>query len=303
MTQAIDLYGVPMDLGASRRGVDMGPNALRIAGLAERLRRLGHTVEDRGNLAVPAIETTPAGNERVKYLSAIASSCDELCRRVRESLGRGRFPLVLGGDHSLAVGTITAQAAHRRQVGERIGLIWFDAHADMNTPESSPSGNVHGMPLAMALGHGPEDMVRLGGFAPKVEARNCVLVGARSLDPWERELVQRSGITVFTMKEIDRLGMGTVAERAIAAAGDGTAGIHLSFDLDGLDPQIAPGTGTPEPGGVSYREAHLLLELLADTGQLLGLECVELNPILDHRNSTAELAVELIASALGERIL
>jgi arginase len=290
-------------LGASRRGVDMGPNAMRIAGLAERLRKLGHTVEDLGNLAVPAMETTPAGDQRAKYVAAIAASCEDLCKQVRESLGRGRFPLVLGGDHSLAAGTIAAQAAHRRETGQQIGLIWFDAHADMNTPESSPSGNVHGMPLAMALGYGPEAMVRLAGFAPKVEARNCVLIGARSLDPWERELVQRSGIAVFTMKEIDRLGMGTVADRAIAAAGDGTAGIHLSFDLDGLDPLIAPGTGTPEPGGVSYREAHLLLELLADTGRLIGLECVELNPILDHRNATAELAVELIASALGERIL
>jgi len=300
---AIDLYGVPMDLGASRRGVDMGPNALRIAGLAERLRRLGHEVEDRGNVNVPAMETTSPGDERAKYLAAIASSCEELCRQVRESLTRGRFPLVLGGDHSLAAGTIAAQAAHRRQVGGRIGLIWFDAHADMNTPESSPSGNVHGMPLATALGYGPDVLTRLGGFAPKVDPRHCVLIGARSLDPWERELVQRSGIQVYTMKEIDRLGMGTVTERAIAAASDGTAGIHLSFDLDGLDPLIAPGTGTPEPGGVSYREAHLFLELLADTGLLIGFECVELNPILDLRNATAELAVELIASAFGERIL
>ncbi len=303
MKRAIDLFGVPMDLGASRRGVDMGPSALRIAGIRERIRRLGHDVEDCGNLPVPAMESAPAGDGRARYLESIHRTCEDLYRALGATLGKGRFPLVLGGDHSLAVGTVAAVAAHHRARGERIGLIWFDAHGDMNTPETSPSGNVHGMPLAMTLGYGAEDMVRLGGFAPKIAAANCALIGVRSLDPWEREVVQRSGVRVFTMKEIDRQGIGAVTEQAIAAATHGTAGFYLSLDLDGLDPQIAPGTGAPEPGGVSYREAHLMLELIADSGQLLGLECVELNPILDHENRTAELAVELVASALGEQIL
>jgi arginase len=301
--RAIDLYGVPMDLGASRRGVDMGPSALRIAGILERLRRLGHEVLDRGNLPVPAMESTPAGDGRARYLGPIHRTCEELFGAVAATLGQGRFPLVLGGDHSLAVGTVAAVAAHYRERGERIGLIWFDAHGDMNTPETSPSGNLHGMPLAMTLGYGVEDLVRLGGFRPKIEASNCALIGVRSLDSWERELVQQSGVRVFTMKEIDRQGIGAVTDQAIAAATAGTAGFYLSLDLDGLDPLIAPGTGAPEPGGVSYREAHLMLELIADSGRLLGLECVELNPILDHCNRTAELAVELVASALGEQIL
>ena len=303
MKRAIDLLGVPMDLGASRRGVDMGPSALRIAGILERLRRLGHDVVDRGNLPVPAMESAPAGDARARYLEPIHRTCEELRRVLAATLGEGRFPLVLGGDHSLAVGTVAAVAAHHRARGERIGLIWFDAHGDMNTPETSPSGNLHGMPLAMTLGYGAADMVRLGGFAPKIAPENCALIGVRSLDPWEREVVQQSGVRVFTMKEIDRLGIGTVTEQAIAAATAGTAGCYFSMDLDGLDPQIAPGTGAPEPGGVSYREAHLMLELVADSGRLLGFECVELNPILDDCNRTAELAVALVASALGEQIL
>lgn len=292
-----------MDLGAARRGVDMGPSALRIAGVVEKVRALGYEIDDRGNLEVAAMETTRIVNRAAKYDQPILDCCRRLAAAVESTVAAGRLPLVLGGDHSIALGTVTGIAAVHRRRDEKVGLIWFDAHGDMNTPDTSPSGNVHGMPLAMLLGFGPEEFTHLGGFAPKLEPQNVVLIGIRSLDPWERDIVRRSGIHVFTMKEVDLLGMAKVTELAIAAASDGTAGFHLSFDLDGLDPQIAPGTGTPEPGGISYREAHLLMELVADSERLLGLEMVELNPVLDDRNKTAELTVGLIQSALGRRIL
>ncbi len=303
MKRKIDLFGVPMDLGAARRGVDMGPSALRIAGVVEKIRALGHEVEDKGNVDVAEMATTAVGDGTAKYRAQILDCVARLAAAVEKSVAAGRFPVVLGGDHSIAIGTITGiSAVHRRQ-GKKIGLIWFDAHGDMNTPDTSPSGNVHGMPLAMLLGYGPKEFAELGGFHPKVEPRNVVLMGVRSLDPWEREIVKKSGIHVITMKEIDRLGMAEATDRAIEFVSDGTAGFHLSFDLDGLDPDIAPGVGTPEPGGINFREAHLLMELVADSDRLLGLELVELNAVLDDRNRTAELTAHLIQSALGRRIL
>ncbi len=303
MNRPIDLYGVPMDLGADRRGVDMGPSAIRIAGLVERLRKLGHEVVDRGNVPCAEMEIAVAGDTRAKYEAEIAETCHVLADRVAESVAGGRFPLVLGGDHSIAMGTVTGLSQVLRERREKLGLIWFDAHGDMNTPGTSPSGNVHGMPLAALLGHGHEVFTGLGGFSPKVDPDNCVLIGIRSLDQREREMVKASGIHVFTMKEIDRLGMAEVVDQAIETASRGTAGIHVSFDLDGLDPQVAPGVGTAIQGGVDYREAHLMMELIADSGRLLGLEMVELNAVLDERNRTAEVAVELILSALGRSIL
>jgi arginase len=303
MRREIDLYGVPMDLGADRRGVDMGPSAIRIAGVVSRVAALGHEIVDRGTIDVATMEEAEIGDRHRKYEEAIIDCCQRLGERVAHTVGRGRFPLVLGGDHSIAVGTVSGIASVHRERQQKIGLIWFDAHADMNTPETSPSGNVHGMPLAALLGFGSEPMQVLFGAWPKVEPQNTVLIGIRSLDTSERDVLKRSGVKAFTMKEIDRLGMGVVTEQAIAAATAGTAGFHLSFDLDGMDPLVAPGTGTPEPGGVTYREAHLMMELIADSERLIGLEMVEVNSILDNRNQTAELAVGLIASALGRRIL
>lgn len=303
MESQIDLFGVPMDLGASRRGVDMGPSALRIADVVERIENLGRVVRDHGNIACPGKETAEIGDEKARFGAAILDCCEELAHGVGQTVEEGHFPLVLGGDHSIAVGTVTGISRVHRERGEKIGLIWFDAHGDMNTPESSLSGNVHGMPLAMLLGHGPESFRNLGGFEQKVDPANCVLIGIRDVDRREREIILESGVHAFTMKEVDRLGMAGVVEQAIDLASDGTAGFHLSFDLDGLDPQVAPGVGTPVAGGISYREAHLMMELVADSNRLIGLEVVELNAVLDHRNATAEMAVELIQSALGRCIL
>jgi len=301
--RAIDLFGVPMDLGADRRGVDMGPSAIRIAGVVDKLRKLGHEVVDRGRVSCEEMESSSPGESGSKYEAEIAACCVSLAERVAASADDGRFPIVLGGDHSIAMGTVSGLAKSYRSRDEKIGLIWFDAHGDMNTPDTSPSGNVHGMPLAALLGHGSETFTEIGGFSPKVDASNCVLIGIRSLDGREREMVRQSGIHVFTMKEIDRLGMAEVVDQAIEYASRGTAGIHLSFDIDGLDPLVAPGVGTAVPGGVNYREAHLMMELLSDCEKLIGLEIVELNAVLDERNRTAELAVDLILSALGSRIL
>ena len=303
LNRTIDLFGVPMDLGAARRGVDMGPSAIRIAGIVKRLRTLGYEVRDHGNLECAAMETAEIGQAGAKYERPILACCTRLMEQVGASITAGRFPLVLGGDHSIAVGTVAGVAGALRERGERLGLIWFDAHGDMNTPETSPTGNIHGMPLAMLMGHGPEGFTGLGGFTPKVEPDNCVLIGVRCLDLREREMIRSSGMHVFTMKEVDRLGMAKVTDEAIRLAGKGTAGIHLSFDIDGLDPLVAPGVGTPVPGGINYREAHLMMELLADSERLTSLELVELNAVLDHRNGTAEVAVGLAQSALGRQIL
>jgi arginase len=299
----VHLIGVPLDLGGGRRGVDMGPSAFRIAGLGERLIRLGYPISDRGDLPVPIPETRHEGDTRKRYVHDIATVCAVLYLTARESLSDGALPIVLGGDHSLAAGSVAATSAWARDRGDRIGLIWVDAHGDMNTPASSSSGNVHGMPLAALLGSEPSELSGIGGFAPKIEPGQTVLIGVRNLDDEEKERVRASKIHVFTMKDIDRAGIAHVIEQAIELAGRDTIGLHVSFDLDVCDPAIAPGVGTPVKGGLDYREAHMVMEVLADSGRLLALDMVEVNPTLDVRNSTAELGTELILSALGMKIL
>jgi arginase len=299
----VHIIGVSLDLGGNRRGVDMGPSAFRIAGLGERLAALGMTVVDEGDLVAPIPEIKAAGDPSKKYIAEIASLCERLYDVSLAALDRGGLPLVLVGDHSLAAGSVAATAAHLRRSGGALGLIWVDAHGDMNTPASSGSGNVHGMPLASLLGPEPSELSTIGGFSPKVLPEHTVLIGIRNLDEREKEIVRGSGVRVFTMKDIDRAGIATVVEQALACAGKGTAGVHVSFDLDVCDPAIAPGVGTPVKGGLDYREAHMVMEIVADSGLLRGLDLVEANPILDDRNMTAVLGVELVASALGQKIL
>jgi arginase len=300
----ITFIGVPLDLGAGRRGVDMGPSAFRVAEIHSRVRALGYEVADRGDIDVFIQETRDAGDPRMKYLTEIRHTCEAVRDEVDAILGEGALPVVLGGDHSIAMGTIAGVSRHFGKKDERIGLIWFDAHGDMNTPETSPSGNIHGMPLAVALGIGEKSLVGLaGGDGPMVEGARAAVVGLRDVDPAERENIRESGIGAFTMRDIDERGMRAVMEEAIKRATSGTAGMHVSFDLDGIDPDYAPGVGTAAPGGLSYREAHLAMEMLFDTGKVLSAEFVEVNPILDHRNTTAKLGVELLASLLGKKIL
>jgi arginase len=300
----ITLIGVPLDLGAGRRGVDMGPSAFRVADIHARVRSLGYEVTDRGDIDVFIQETHDPGDPRMKYLREIRHTCEAVRDEVDSALGEGSLPVVLGGDHSIAMGTIAGVSRHFRRKDERIGLIWFDAHGDMNTPETSPSGNIHGMPLAVALGIGESSLVSLGGDeGPMVEGARAAVVGLRDVDPAEKENIKESGIGAFTMRDIDERGMRAVMEEAIKRATTGTAGMHISFDLDGIDPDYAPGVGTAAAGGLSYREAHLAMEMLYDTGKVLSAEFVEVNPILDHRNTTAKLGVELLASLLGKKIL
>ncbi len=300
----VAIIGAPLDLGQGRRGVDMGPSAVRVAGLGTRLRALGYSVVDLGNIAVAQAESLPDNGPReARFLAEIAVSCDRLGRLVSESLKQGRVPLVLGGDHSIAAGTTAGVSEFFRQSGQKIGLLWIDAHADMNTPESSPSGNVHGMPLACCIGYGPDALVKLLGFAPKVDPANVALIGIRDVDEVERGTVKGTGVRAFTMRDIDERGMRTVIDEAVAIACHGTAGFHLSLDMDFVDPQYAPGVGTPVRGGATYREAHLAMELICDSGRMLSMEVVEVNPVIDEVNRTAELAVELILSALGKKIL
>lgn len=299
----IRVLGVPLDLGQDHRGVDMGPFALRAAHLDESLRALGHDVEDGGNVPVHLPEEQPYGDTRVKYLREIAETSREVATRVQRMLGEGRFPLVLGGDHAVAIGTQAGVAGHFRGRGAHAGLIWIDAHADMNTSETSPSGNVHGMPLAALLGYGEPALTDVLGFAPKFRPGNVVLIGVRDVDLHERGIVRDSGVAVFTMRDVDELGMPRVMERAIAIASAGTAGFAVSCDMDVVDPRDAPGVGTPVPGGITYREAHLALEMIADSGRLVAFELVEINPILDAMNRTGALGVGLITSALGKKII
>jgi arginase len=302
-SRPIHIIGVPLDLGGARRGVDMGPSAFRIAGLAERLSTLGYSVVDKGNLDAPIPETRQTGDERKRYVREIARVCQKLCHQTLATLEEGAIPVVLGGDHSLAAGSVAAVAEHARRSRKQIGLLWVDAHGDMNTPATSASGNVHGMPLAALLGPEPAELSRIGGFSPKVVPAHTVLLGIRNLDDREKERVRESGVHVFTMKDIDREGIAAVMERALAITGEGTAGVHVSFDLDVCDPAIAPGVGTPVKGGLNYREAHMVMEMVADTKMLSSLDVVEVNPVLDVRNATAVLGTELVLSALGMNIL
>lgn len=302
-TTTIAILGVPMDLGAGRRGVDMGPSAIRVAGIHARLIELGYKVEDCGNVAVQLPENSREGSKRARFLAEITATCERLRDQVATIAGQKKFPVILGGDHSIGAGTVAGMAVHMHSKNAKLGLIWVDAHADMNTPATSPSGNVHGMPLASILGMGPNSLTRLANSVPMVDPKNTVLVGIRDVDIHERPQVKRSGMHAFTMRDIDERGMTAVMKDAIAYASDGTAGIHLSFDMDSLDPSEAPGVGTPVRGGLSYREAHLAMEVAGDSGSLVSLEIVEVNPVLDERNRTALLAVELVTSALGKRIL
>jgi arginase len=299
----IAIIGAPLDLGAGRRGVDMGPSAVRVANLNARLASLGYEVEDLGNVAVSQQEAEPEGPQNAKYLPQITDTCTRLAIMVQEALDRGRVPVVLGGDHSVAAGTVAGVASYLRRKGQRLGLLWIDAHADMNTPETSPSGNVHGMPLACCIGQGPPELTEICGFSPKVLPANVAVIGIRSVDQRERELVQASGVHAFTMRDIDERGLRTVMEQAIRVASDQTAGFHVSFDMDSVDPREAPGVGTPVKGGITYREAHLAMELLCDCRSVTSMEVVEVNPVIDEANRTADLAVELIMSAMGKRIL
>jgi arginase len=302
----IDIIGVPMDCGADRRGVDMGPSAIRYAGLAEGLTGIGHQVYDLGNIDVPLSETAPLGSNRLKYLDAIVPTLQKLAERVTTCVLQGHATLSLGGDHSLAVGSIIGATRTRR-----LGLVWVDAHGDFNTADTTPSGNVHGMPLAAICGLGDERLITLGGrfsTEPKIDPRNIAVVAARDLDVGERELMLEAGLHVFSMDTIDRLGIFEVMQRAIRIAQGGsdgapdTDGIYVSFDIDAVDPTYAPGVGTPCSGGLTYREAHLAVEMLAETGRVVGMDMVEVNPILDRINATGELARELILSAFGKRI-
>src|SRR5512146_518335 len=302
-TRQIRVLGVPLDLGASRRGVDMGPSAMRVAGLERRLEALGHQVTDGGNIRVEIAETQVSGGGNAHYLAEITETCIRVAAAVHEALQEGFTPLLLGGDHSLAAGSVSGVADFYRQRGQKIGLVWIDAHSDINTPQTSPSGNVHGMPLAAIMGLGPSELGNIYDFSPKVRPDNCVLVGVRDIDSIERENIRRAGIEVFTMRDIDERGMRTVMEEALRVAGRGTAGYHVSLDMDWIDPEDAPGVGTPVRGGATYREAHLAMEIIADHGRMLGFEIVEVNPVIDERNRTAELAVELAQSAFGKKIL
>jgi arginase len=300
----IRVIGVPLDLGASRRGVDMGPSAVRVAGLEARLEALGHVVDDGGNVSVAIAEQKKVGDEHAKYLKEITATCTKAAELVLKSLESGFTPLVLGGDHSLAAGTVSGAAEFYRRKNENIGLIWIDAHSDINTPETSPSGNVHGMPLAALLGLGPAELSNIYNFSPKVRPENTVIIGVRDIDQTEKDNIRRAGVTeVYTMRDIDERGMRTVIEEALRVAGRGTAGYHVSLDMDWIDPEDAPGVGTPVRGGATYREAHLAMEIIADHGRMTSFEIVEVNPVIDEHNRTADLAVELAMSAFGKKIL
>ena len=281
----------------------MGPSALRVAGLNAAISELGYSVEDTGNLEVKVPETLSADEKPFKHLTDIAETCARLTHAVDAALEAGAFPLVLGGDHSIAIGSLAGVSSHFRRKKQSIGCLWFDAHGDINTPETSPSGNVHGMPLACSLGLGPPELTNLLGYQPKLDATGCAQVGIRSLDPGEKKIVAETGVRVLTMRDLDEKGMRACVEEAIELATRDTAGFHVSLDMDFLDPKFAPGVGTPVRGGVTYREAHLALEMVADTGKMLSLEVVEINPVIDEHNQTAQLAVELIQSAFGKKIL
>ncbi len=306
MSHSIRVIGVQIDLGAGRRGVDMGPSAIRKAGVLSALRALGHTVIDDGNIPCALPEAHKFKDPKLRYLSLIAEAMTTLSERVTAALEREEVPLVLGGDHSIAIGTIGGVAGHYRKTEKKLGMIWFDAHGDANTPETTPSGNIHGMPQAVAFGRGAPELVRIGGFeggGPKLDPSRSVLIGARSIDALEKGVIEEIGIKVYAMDAIDRRGIYEVTQEALEIVCNGTDGFHLSFDVDGMDPTVAPGVGTPERGGVSYRETHTMMEMIAESGRLVSMEVAEVNPILDVRNQTAEIAVEMVASAFGKRIL
>ena len=299
----ISILGVPLGYGASMAGVDMGPAALRVARLNQRINNLGYSVRDLGDLRLDRPHVIPEPQDKLKYVNEIRSACEQLALNVEEIMEAGEFPIILGGDHSIAIGSFAGMSAHYRKRNETLGLIWFDAHADMNTPETTPSGNIHGMPLAVLLGYGAPELTGIGGFSPKLDARLCAHVGARDIDPGERELIRKLGVRCFTMREIDERGMSAVMDEAIAIAAQASGGYAVTFDVDALDPGDAPGSGTLVRGGLTYREAHLAMEKIAEAGGMISLEVVEINTALDINNKTGELGVELILSGLGKTIL
>jgi arginase len=302
--KSIRVIGIPLDLGQRRRGVDMGPSAMRVAGLDAKLESLGHDVEDAGNINITLPDQKNFGDAHARYLHEITATCTKLADEVLHTLDEEKVPLSIGGDHSLAAGSVSGVAEYYRREGHGIGLIWIDAHSDINTPNTSPSGNVHGMPLAALMGlNGLDPLARIYDWSPKVRPDNCVLVGIRDVDMAEKENIRRAGIEVFTMRDIDERGMRTVMEEALRLAGRGTVGYHISLDMDWVDPEDAPGVGTRVPGGATYREAHLAMEIIADHGRMTSMDIVEVNPVIDEYNRTAELAVELASSAFGKKIL
>src|SRR5574338_781178 len=302
-SKIVNLLGFPMDLGADRRGVDMGPSALRIANLKGKLEQLGYKVLDSGDIFIQNVEQQKIVNPKLKYVNEILRTSAILADKIEKILERGQFPLCLGGDHSMAIGTIAGIASYCKRNKLKTGIIWIDAHADMNTDVTSPSGNIHGMPMAAALGLGNKRLVGFYGFSPKVKAENCALIGVRSIDPQERINIKKIGLPVYTMSDVDKLGIHRIINRVLQQFREKVDHIHVSFDLDSVDPEIAPGVGTPVPGGLSYREAHLLMESIAECGCMSSLEISEVNPILDRRNRSAEFAADLVASSMGQRIL
>jgi arginase len=301
--KSVNILGVPLSFGQSMAGVDLGPGAIRVAGLARRIAKLGYEVEDLGDLPLERPRTIPAGGDKIKYLTEIQIASERLASEIERIADAGALPITIGGDHSIAIGSLAGVVKSFRKRDERLGLVYFDAHADMNTPDTSPSGNIHGMPLAVLLGYGAAELVNVGGFAPKFDPKLCAHVGARDIDTGERELIRRLGMRFFTMREIDERGLAVCMDEALQIAGQGSGGYAVTFDVDVLDPGDAPGSGTLVRGGLSYREAHLAMEKIAEDGQMRLLEVVEINTALDINNRTAELGVELILSALGKTIL
>ncbi len=303
MKNKVRLIGFPMDLGAGRRGVDMGPSALRIAGIREKLEQIGYSVADGGDLDIQTPEVLSIEDSQLKYLPEISKACSLLAGVVHRVLESGEFPLILGGDHSMSIGSIAGVAAHCREYKKRLGVIWIDAHADINTPDTSPSGNIHGMPVAASLGYGSAELTNIAGFTPKLLPENIAFIGLRSVDIGERNLIKKLNIASYTMFDIDKYGIFPIVEKILEQMRHSVDHMHISFDVDSVDPKVAPGVGTPIPGGLSYREVHLLMELIAESGLISSLEIAEVNPILDKNNASAEFAVGAVASCMGKRIL
>ena len=300
--KTIEIYGFPMDLGASRRGVDMGPSAIRLAGLQKQLEDLGFNVIDKGDINIKTKEVLTISNPKLKYMEEIVSASNKLAIQVEESLSRNNFPLCIGGDHSIAIGSIAGIASHCKKQNKKLGIIWVDAHADMNTAETTPSGNIHGMGFSASLGLGDKNLSCIMNINPKAEAKNCALIGVRSIDEMERSNLNSLGLQVFSMHEIDKVGIYPIISKVIKELKSRVDHIHLSFDADAIDPETAPGVGTPVNGGLSYRESHLLMEIIAESGCLSSMEIAEVNPIIDNGNQTAELVSKMIASSLGLKI-
>lgn len=301
--QNVTIIGFPMDLGADRRGVDMGPSALRIAGLNNKLEKLGYKVEDIGDIKIEIMERQKIKNPKLKYLDEIVRTSKKLADKVEKVLASGDFPLCIGGDHSMALGTISGIASFCKKKRLKLGVIWIDAHSDMNTDETSPSGNIHGMPLSALMGLGHNTLKNFLGFSPKLHPENCALIGIRSIDEAEKLIIKQLKVPIYTMNDIDKLGIHRIIAKVLKQFREKVDHIHISFDVDSVDPSVAPGVGTPVPGGLSYREAHLLMEVIAECGCMSSLEVAEVNPILDLKNQSAVFTAELIASSMGQRII